>query len=209
MNLWSTAKRRALQLPPEVNLNQNCKASENSWKLNLDICVYIYKWHVFKITPNFFWPSSDRFDSFDILLICRSRRSWRRPLKWPAIAVKLGRRSWEVEPTGPLQFNEMWMEIWGNYSQVCIFGSYVFFLFVNNSLLGWVYSCRKTLWYSWVYRDMTCTVVWTLTHFPLSISLPLKKDIRRWQDSKHGQYGGYVVWLIFSCPPDTHMIQNG
>ena len=125
------------------------------------IYIYIYKWHVFKITPNFFWPSSDRFDSFDILLICRSRRSWRRPLKWPAIAVKLGRRSWEVEPTGPLQFNEMWMEIWGNYSQVCIFGSYVFFLCVNNSLLGWVYSCRNVdsvIFLSVSRHDLYCSV---------------------------------------------------
>ena len=212
MNLWSTAKRRALQLPPEVNLNQNCKALENSWKLNLDM------WHVFKITPNFFWPFSDRFDmfwhsclfrSFQFLLIFRSRRSWRRPLKWPAIAVKLGRRSWEVEPTGPLQFNEMWMEIWGNYSQVCIFRSYVFLLFVNKSLLGWVHSCRNVdsiIFLSVSRHDLYCSV--DIDAFP-SISLPLKKDIRRCQDSKHGQYGGYVVWLIFSCPPDTHMIQNG
>ena len=102
-------------------------------------------WHLFKIAPNFFWPSSDRFDmfwhsflfrSFQFLLIFRSRRSWRRPLKWPAIAVKLGRRSWEVEPTGPLQFNEMWMEISGNYSQVCIFGSYVFSFLLTS--LYWV-----------------------------------------------------------------------
>ena len=135
------------------------KTHENSiW---IYVYIYIYKWHVFKITPNFFWPSSDRFDSFDILLICRSRRSWRRPLKWPAIAVKLGRRSWEVEPTRPLQFNEMWMEIWGNYSQVCIFGSYVFFLFVNNSLLGWVYSCRNVdsvIFLSVSRHDLYCSV---------------------------------------------------